>query len=141
MPDMPPRFRPGGWRPPAEVKREQDQRRGTSRQRGYSAAWDKAAAGHRRNDPLCRYCELQKRPLAPATCVDHLYPHRTYADVFWRREWWVSSCDLCHAGFKQAVERQGKPALDALANSLGLPTLDPGGVVETPRSPRPRPAR
>lgn len=124
MPVMPPSFRarPEGDRKVAD--READQRRGSARERGYSAAWDKAAKGHRRNSPLCRYCELQGHPVTPATHTDHLYPHRTYEGVFWLTQYWVSSCKACHDGFKQAIERRGRAALDALARMLGLPPLE-----------------
>jgi len=69
--------------------------------------------------------------VAAAALVDHLYPHRQYAGVFWVQAWWVSSCGPCHSGFKQAIERQGRQALDRLAARLGRPPME-GGRVESP---------
>jgi 5-methylcytosine-specific restriction protein A len=66
------------------------------------------------------YCQLDGR-LSPATLTDHLYPHRVFEGVFWISRWWVSSCGPCHNGFKQAIERRGRSAIDALADRLGLP--------------------
>lgn len=100
--------------------------RGSARQRGYTVEWDKAAKEHRREHPLCRYCEVGAFGPAratPATCTDHLYPHRQFEGVFWRRDYWVSSCEPCHAGPKQALEQRGRADLDALALQLGLDPL------------------
>jgi 5-methylcytosine-specific restriction endonuclease McrA len=113
-----------------EQRRDQDLRRGSAASRGYDKRWSTAAASDRARNPLCAYCELEGR-LTPARLTDHLYPHRTYADVFWRKEWWVSSCKSCHDGMKQAAERAGKAALDRLAQLLGRPMLVEG--VEAPR--------
>ncbi|MEG3153012.1 hypothetical protein U1769_24225 [Sphingomonas sp. ZT3P38] len=122
MPVMPPTHRPHGGRSKREREKEHDAVRGTAAQRGYDSRWSKASAGHLRNHPLCAYCELNGR-ITAATLTDHLYPQRHYQDVFWKTEWWVSSCAPCHNGMKQAVERQGKAAIDALAMRLGLPVL------------------
>lgn len=128
MPTKPPTFRPRGQRDKRERERENDKARGSARERGYSAAWDKASKGHLRNHPLCRYCDL-KGLLMPADRVDHLYPQRAYPGVFWNKAYWISSCQPCHDGEKQATERRGKVALDALASTLGLPALPGGGGV------------
>lgn len=121
-------FRPHAQQSRADQNREADRRRGSARARGYSPAWDRASAGHLRNSPLCRYCDLIG-VTKPADRTDHFYPHRTYEGVFWLKVYWVSSCEDCHNGFKQRVERKGKPALDALAMQMGLPLLvrQPGG--------------
>lgn len=103
-----------------------DDDRGSARERGYTRSWDKASADHRAEHPLCGYCAagaFGPRRDAPASCVDHLYPHRRFPGVFWVRLYWVSSCADCHAGPKQALERRGRAALDALARHLGLPPL------------------
>lgn len=125
----PPRFTPAARRGP----RQADADRGSSRQRGYSTVWDKAARAFRREHPLCQYC--QAGAFGPvrasgATRVDHLYPQRRYAGVFWDAAWWVTSCDACDAA-KQALEHQGRPALDALAVKMGRPILEGIGPVET----------
>ena len=105
-----------------ERKSRADRYRGSARERGYTPAWDKASKAHLREHPLCRYCELDGRVTA-AQCVDHLYPHRGDTKLFWLKVLWVSSCNDCHTGFKQSIERQGMAAIDALARRLGLPTL------------------
>lgn len=119
--------RPAVFRPRPQVSREQqnreaDQRRGSARERGYTTAWDKVSAGHLRNDPLCRYCQLVDQ-VRPADLTDHLYPHKRDQALFWNRTYWISCCTECHSGFKQRVERKGRAALDALAIRLGLPPL------------------
>ncbi|TZG26495.1 hypothetical protein [Sphingomonas montanisoli] len=120
MPTMPRVFRPGGEKSAREVRQRHDQDRGSARERGYDSRWSKAAASDRRDNPLCAYCELEGR-ITAATLTDHLYPHRLFAGVFWLKHWWVSSCGPCHSGFKQALERRGKAAIDALADRLGRP--------------------
>lgn len=119
----PPRFMPHGSRTKRERDKDHDHRRGSAADRGYDSRWSKAAKGHRRRSPLCRYCELEGR-VTPAELVDHLYPWRRFGrDIFWVTLFWVSSCTACHSGFKQQVERQGSRALDALARRFDLPTL------------------
>lgn len=141
MAKKPPLFRPKAQPTRQQQNQEADRRRGSARARGYSPAWDKASAGHIRNSPLCRYCELIG-VVRPATLTDHLYPHRTYEGVFWVKRLWVSSCDDCHSGFKQRVERKGRAALDHLARRLGIEPLGPdeGGWVASLRPSRPGPA-
>lgn len=112
MPSLPPNHRARG-----AGFYERD-RRG-ARQRGYDSEWERAAASHLQRHPLCAYCALNQVVTA-ATLVDHLYPHRGDRTLFWRREWWVSSCGSCHSGFKQQIERTGRSALDDLARRLGL---------------------
>ena len=122
---MPPTFRPRGGRSKRERDQASDERRGSASERGYDHRWSKASASHRRSHPLCGYCALEGR-ITAATLVDHLYPHRVFDGVFWKREWWVSSCDDCHNGFKQRIERAGKASIDALARRLSLPVLTGG---------------
>lgn len=122
MPTMPGSFRPRGMPTRREAKREADERRGSARERGYTWRWDKASKTHLGHHPLCAYCALEGR-IEPATLVDHLYPHAVYEGVFWLTHWWVSACKPCHDGFKQAIERKGKAAIDALAQRLGRPVL------------------
>ena len=119
---MPPTFRPAGNLSRQDANRQADRRRGSARERGYSAAWDRASRGHRARHPLCQYCALVDEVKA-ADLVDHLYPHRGDQAVFWNKTYWVSSCDDCHNGFKQRVERKGRAAIDQLAARLGLPPL------------------
>ena len=124
MPIMPRTFRPRGAPTRREVNQESDARRGSAASRGYDGRWAKASRTFLSRNPLCAYCALRGFVTA-AACTDHLYPHRwpIYEGVFWRTEWWVASCNECHSGFKQGVERQGSHALDALARRLGRPTF------------------
>lgn len=117
MAKAPQTFRCRPVRSKAERDREADQRRGSSRERGYTGAWERASKARLARHPLCEYCALDGC-VTPATLTDHLYPHQGDRDLFWRSEWWVSSCDSCHSGMKQAAERQGKSALDTLAHLL-----------------------
>lgn len=119
MPKKPTTYRPhGGTR--AEAERAYDRARGSAADRLYDWSWVKAAKAFLWDNPLCRYCALEDRDTA-ATLVDHFWPHKGNRVLFWRREFWVPSCDGCHSGMKQSVERQGVAALTALAARLGLP--------------------
>jgi 5-methylcytosine-specific restriction endonuclease McrA len=126
MPEMPPI---AGARSRREANRQYDARRGSARDRGYDARWDKASAAHRREHPFCQYCEagaFGAVRVSSTTCTDHLYPHRGDADLFWAAQWWVGSCDECHAGPKQSAELKGRRELDRLAALLGLPVRTGG---------------
>ena len=123
--------RPKAFRPRAlPAARPHDGHRGSARERGYTPAWDREARRFRREHPLCQYCAAgafgQVRS-SSTTRVDHLYPQRRFADVFWVTAWWVASCDSCDAA-KQALEHKPQPALDQLARLLGRPVLQAGGV-------------
>lgn len=139
MPVMPPIFQAHGRREKRERERDNDVRRGSARQRGYSAAWDKASKGHLRSHPLCCYCALEGRD-EPAVLVDHLFPHKGDTRVFWFKPWWVASCKPCHDGWKQALERTGLAALTALARRLNRPTTMGVGGVESLGPPSSGPA-
>lgn len=136
LPTRPRIFRPRPQQPRQVREREADQRRGSARSRGYDSRWDKASASHRREHPLCAYCEagvFGPARVKPADLTDHLYPHRQFEGVFWLKALWVSCCHECHSGPKQALERQGRAALDRLARQLGRPALAealPGGVAK-----------
>lgn len=134
MPTMPPVFRSSRQRAPEVKRREEDQRRGSARARGYTSAWDKAADSHRRRSPICIYCEMgafgQPKRITPARLVDHLIPHRGDQAVFWNKADWISCCKTCHDGPKQAIERD--PArLAAFANDVRAFVARPRGVVES----------
>lgn len=122
MPSMPPTFRPAGNLTKSESRRVHDARRGSARERGYDSRWDAASRGHLKHHPLCAYCDLVDEVKA-ADLTDHLYPHRGDRALFWNRAYWVSSCNDCHNGFKQRIERRGRAALDDLARRLGLAPL------------------
>ncbi len=75
------------------------------------------------DNPLCEYHLMLDGRSVASTLTDHLYQQQVYRDVFWERKWWVASCDACHNGFKQAIERKGKQAVDELAQRLGREVL------------------
>jgi 5-methylcytosine-specific restriction endonuclease McrA len=118
---MPPTFRSHRQPSVAEVKRAADRRRGSARARGYTSKWDKAAKSYLSRHPLCLYCELGAFGDAPRTtaadCVDHIIPHKGDQARFWDTSNWAPSCQPCHDGPKQSVERR-PAALTALANAV-----------------------
>lgn len=118
MPTMPATYHPYGK---STRNVEYDRHRGSAAERGYGPRWQKASRAFRGQHPLCEYCQLNGQ-LTPATCVDHLYPHRGDMGIFWRSEWWVASCDECHNVFKQQIEKAGSlDDIDHLATRLGRP--------------------
>jgi len=77
----------------AEHRRVDDDRRGSSSDRGYGYKWQQARTGWLRKHPLCERC----RPaVVIATVVDHIQPHRGDKELFWDRDNWQSLCKGCH---------------------------------------------
>jgi 5-methylcytosine-specific restriction protein A len=88
----------GSGRCAKHVKRQQqviDQRRGSSNERGYSYAWQKARAGYLRKHPLCKMHE-DKDQIVAATVVDHIIPHKGDMTIFWDSGNWQPLCKACH---------------------------------------------
>jgi 5-methylcytosine-specific restriction protein A len=52
---------------------EHDERRGSSRERGYDARWERVRAMHLAAEPLCRMCQQAGR-ISAAVLVDHITP-------------------------------------------------------------------
>lgn len=102
----------------AQIQQEQDARRGSARQRGYTSAWERARAAYLRQHPLCRMHE-QLGQCVPATVVDHVVPHRGDRALFWDAANWQSLCRTCHDR-KTATEDGG----------FGRPAAVQGGVSE-----------
>lgn len=94
-------------------RRQQEQARGSFRERGYTAKWDVAARRFRREFPLCGMrpnglapvmskCHDEHR-LTPAYQTDHVVPHRGDQTLFWDRDGnWQSLCRECGARKSQA---------------------------------------
>lgn len=61
-----------------------------------SRRWRAASERHRQLYPLCAECERQGR-VRPASCVDHVVPHKGDVMLFWDGANWQSLCDECHA--------------------------------------------
>ncbi|MGG6430822.1 HNH endonuclease signature motif containing protein [Acetobacter ghanensis] len=70
MPVRPPQHRPRWHKPEAQRRKEFDQQRGTARQRGYDAAWEKVRAQHLALNPIC--CVPGCRTPRDRLNVDHI---------------------------------------------------------------------
>jgi 5-methylcytosine-specific restriction protein A len=133
MPSRPQVFQGRERRSPDQVDRD----RGSARERGYTAQWDRASADYRREHPLCEYCAagaFGPQRVTACTRTDHLYPQRRFPGVFWLEQWWVASCNDCDAA-KQALEHQGQTALDRLARLIRRPVLTGGRAGQSPGAP------
>ncbi|CAM3092473.1 HNH endonuclease [Paracoccus nototheniae] len=76
--------------------------RGTARERGYSARWDRFSLTHLQKHPLCEYCLADGRVTA-AVLVDHDLPHRGDPVLFWDNTF-TSLCKMHHDVDKQRAE-------------------------------------
>lgn len=85
-----------------ERKARFDKKRPTSRQRGYTAEWEKASKEFLAVYSSCRRCG------APATLVDHITPHKGNQVLFWNRANWQPLCTPCHSRAKQSEERRAQ---------------------------------
>ncbi|WP_245261789.1 HNH endonuclease [Ancylobacter sp. FA202] len=104
MPVRPPMFRPSHARAPRPSDaQERDRRRGSARDRGYTAEWDRAAKAYLDEHPLCLGCSAVGR-LKPAALVDHVEPHRFDMVKFWVVEMWQPSCRRHHDVVKKHLE-------------------------------------
>ena len=77
------------------IQQRSDAQRGSSTERGYSSAWQRARAYYLSAHPLCRMHEQQGR-VEPATVVDHIKPHRGDKALFWDSDNWQPLCKRCH---------------------------------------------
>lgn len=71
-----------------------DERRGSSRARGYDARWERLRRMHLAGEPLCRMCLAQGR-VTPAVLVDHIVPVRDGGAVL-DDDNLQSLCRVCH---------------------------------------------
>lgn len=85
--------------------KEQDVRRGTRTERGYSNAWLRARKAFITKHPLCVIC-YRNGKCTPATDVDHIIPHKGNKELFWDKDNWQSLCHECHSR-KTATEDGG----------------------------------
>lgn len=88
-----------------QVRQVVDARRGSSSDRGYSYAWQRAREGFLRKHPLCVRHD-SRGEVAAATVVDHIKPHKGDKDLFWDRSNWQALCKTCH-DIKTATEDGG----------------------------------
>lgn len=85
----------------------EDERRGSSAQRGYGSRWQKARATYLANHPLCRICK-QSGIVKVAEVVDHIVPHKGDQALFWDTENWQPLCKQCHDSHKRRAEQSGR---------------------------------
>jgi 5-methylcytosine-specific restriction protein A len=69
--------------------------RGTSAERGYGRAWQKARADYLKDSPLC-VMHLARSEVEPAVVVDHIVPHQGDMVAFWDMANWQALCKRCH---------------------------------------------
>jgi 5-methylcytosine-specific restriction enzyme A len=103
MPIRPPTFRAHSQPSHAAAAAAYDASRGSARDRGYSAAWDKASKGFLRSHPLCLGCNAVGRVTA-AELTDHVEPHKGDWIKFWDTERWQPACRWHHDVVKQRLE-------------------------------------
>ncbi|EOZ9943446.1 HNH endonuclease signature motif containing protein, partial [Escherichia coli] len=78
------------------ARQQQDSRRGSSRERGYTRQWEKYRAMYLSKNPLCAHC-LEKGIYTPAVVVDHIIPIDGGNDVLFWPEWnHQPLCQACH---------------------------------------------
>jgi 5-methylcytosine-specific restriction protein A len=85
------------------AKPPDDLERPGARQRGYDAAWEKAAADFKHAHPYCLGCAaigVRTR----TEVVDHIIPHKGDRARFWDRKNWQPGCKRCHDGVKATLE-------------------------------------
>lgn len=78
-----------------EVRKQADERRGSSTERGYGYKWQKARDGFLKKNPLCVH-HLENNQVERSTVVDHIVPHKGDQTLFWDRTNWQALCKPCH---------------------------------------------
>lgn len=79
----------------ATQRKKQDDRRGTSTDRGYGSRWSRYRKAFLSQHPLCVKCN-QEGALVPATVVDHITPHRGDYALMWDENNHQAMCAECH---------------------------------------------
>lgn len=78
------------------------ERRGTARERGYTAEWEAFRSARLAAQPLCEYC-LADGLVVAANVLDHDLPHQGDPDLFWNNTF-TSLCKRHHDTEKQRAE-------------------------------------
>lgn len=117
MASKPKSFRPSHLGALQQSQRDYEARRGSARERGYTARWDRAAAAFKRDNPLCIGCEAVDR-VELASVVDHVIPHKGDDALFWDQANWQPCCTKHHDIVKQQLERQYEQGLLNAADLL-----------------------
>ena len=73
-----------------------EKRRGSFRDRGYSAAWSKLSEEYRNQNPLCVPC-LARGIVQPATCVDHIIPAACCIELMLDTDNLQGACTRCNS--------------------------------------------
>jgi 5-methylcytosine-specific restriction enzyme A len=110
-----------------ERRQVSDSHRGSARERGYTAAWDRYSKAFLRAHPLCVACENEGR-LTPSAVTDHVIPHKGDAALFWDTANHQALCRQCH-NRKTAAEDGGfgRPARSPRSEKSGDPASGPAG--------------
>jgi hypothetical protein len=77
--------------------------RRSSRQRGYTASWDRASQQFKRAHPRCLGCQAVGKVTAVAV-TDHVEPHRGDPAKFWDQRMWQPCCRWHHDVVKKRLE-------------------------------------
>lgn len=81
--------------------------KGSSSERGYGYAWQKARLRFLQAHPLCVMCQDMKPPrVTAAEVVDHIIPHKGDQELFWNESNWQPLCKPHHDGEK--AEQEGR---------------------------------
>lgn len=129
MASKPKSFRPSHLGTVQQSQRDYETRRGSARQRGYTAQWDRVAAAFKRDNPLCIGCEAVDR-VELASVVDHIIPHKGDDTLFWDQANWQPCCTKHHDIVKQQLERQYE---QGLLNAADLRLTSPAAKAATLR--------
>ncbi len=121
----PPVHRPHHLVPNAHRRRAVDRRRGSSTERGYGIAWQKARKEFLALNRLCVTCQ-REGVVRPATVVDHIEPHRGDQRRFWDRRNWQPLCKRHHDRDKQREERSERDRGDLKSIDKGPQTARSG---------------
>lgn len=78
-----------------QFKKEYDQGRGTSGERGYDATWRKVRDMKLKTDPLCEDC-MGRGKVKEAVLVHHIKPVKDYPELRLVFSNLRSLCDDCH---------------------------------------------
>lgn len=103
-----------------ERKRQADQRRGTARERGYTAEWERESKAFLAL-PENRFCACGCGRVADM--VDHKRPHKGDMQLFWDRSNWQAMKRGCHS--RKTAGRDG-----GFGNAMSRNNVAPGVATD-----------
>lgn len=77
------------------ARKERDERRGSSTERGYDWKWRQFALRYLSENPLCRDCDGNGK-VTPATDVHHIKKLVDYPEYKFDEDWLLGLCSDCH---------------------------------------------